>query len=73
MVCKQVNFKSIVHLSKHLLIKDGLLVLVLGVDDLHRKESGYPLRDFASRPDRAYKLEIQMIAWLREILRPVLS
>ena len=56
------------------------LVLVLGVDAFHRKESGYPKRDFASRPDRAYKLEIQiracliqdlqigiqMIAWVRE-------
>ena len=28
----------------------------LGVDAFHRKESGYPWRDFASRPDRAYKI-----------------
>ena len=58
------------------------------VDAFHRKESGYPLRDFTSRPDRAYKLEVQIMAYLFQdlqignpdnclgkggILRPVLS
>ena len=41
----------------------------LGVDAFHRKESGYPQRDFASRPDRAYKLEIQIIAYLFQDLQ----
>ena len=39
-----------------------LVFWFLGVDAFHRKESGHPLRDFALRPDRAYKLEIQLIA-----------
>ena len=43
--------------------------LVLGVDAFHRKESGYPFRDFASRLDRAYKLEIQIIAYLIQDLQ----
>ena len=41
------------------------LVLVLGVDAFHRKESGYPKMDFAYRPDRAYKLEVQIVACVR--------
>ena len=70
------------HLSR------GFWFLVLGADAFHRKESGYPYRDFASRPDRAYKMEIQIMACLFQdlqignpdnclgkggILRPVLS
>ena len=62
--------------------------LVLGVNAFHRKEIRCPLREFVSRADRAYKLEIQIIASLIQdlqignlydclskggILRPVLS
>ena len=36
----------------------------LGVNGFHRKES-----DFASRPDRAYKLEIQIMACLFQDLQ----
>ena len=49
--------------------KRGNFVLVMGVNAIHRKESGYPLRDFASRPDRAYKLEIQIMACLFQDLQ----
>ena len=43
--------------------------LILVVDAFHRKESGYPKRDFASRPDRAYKLKIQIIVFLIQDLQ----
>ena len=46
-----------------------LWVLVLGVNAFHRKESEYPQRDFASRTDRAYKLEIQIMACLFQDLQ----
>ena len=35
----------------------------LGGDTFHRKESGYPLRNFAPCPDRAFKLEIKVMAY----------
>ena len=44
-------------------------VWFLGVDTFHRMESGYPLRDFASRPDRAYKLDVQIMACLFQDLQ----
>ena len=38
----------------------------LGLDAFHRKESGYSKRNFAFHLDMAYKLEVQIIAWVRE-------
>ena len=42
--------------------------LVLGVDAFHRKESGYPQRDFASLPDRAYYWKSRLASLIQDLL-----